>query len=70
MQVAKADHVLDALHRGRVHRLDAAFRREPQFVPIVVADLDAATLGRDDPGSDGHIEFASGHGLDPYVVTL
>ena len=24
----------------------------------------------DDPGSDGDIELALGHGLDPYVVSL
>ena len=27
VKVAEADHVLDALNGGRVHRLDAAFRR-------------------------------------------
>lgn len=39
MEVAEADHVLDAGHRRRVHRLDAALRRQPLLFAVVVNNL-------------------------------
>ena len=70
MEVSEADHVLDALHRGRVHRLDPPLGREPHLVSVVVDHLDLPPFGGYDPGPDGHVEFAAGYRLHPYVVAL
>ena len=40
VEVAEADHVLDALHGGRVHRLDAPLRGQPYLVAVVVHNLE------------------------------
>lgn len=40
------------------------------YLAVVVFDLNAAALCRDDPGPDGHVELPPRHRLDPYVVPL
>ena len=70
MEVAEADHVLDALHGGGVHGLDTPLGRQPHLVAVVVDHLDLPPLGRDDPGPDGHVELAPRYRLHPYVVAL
>lgn len=70
MQVAERDHVLDALHGGGVHRLDAPLRRQPLLCAVIVLHLDASSLGRYNPGPDGYIELPTRYRLDPDVVTL
>lgn len=39
VEVAEADHVLDPLHRGRVHGLDATLRGQPLLLAVVVDNL-------------------------------
>lgn len=40
------------------------------YFAVVVNDLDPFALGRNDPGTDRHIEFSFGAGLDPDIVAL
>lgn len=40
------------------------------YFAVVVNDLDPFALGRNDPGTDSHIEFSFGAGLDPDIVAL
>ena len=44
MEIAQANHVLDALDGGRVHGLDPSLRREPQLVPVIVDHLATSKL--------------------------
>jgi hypothetical protein len=40
------------------------------YFAVVVNDLDPFALGRNDPGTDSHIEFSFGARLDPDIVAL
>lgn len=70
MEIAKGNHILHTLHRGRVHRLDAPLGRQPLLCAVIVLHLDASSLGRYNAGSDGYIELPTRYRLDPDVVTL
>ena len=43
VEVSEADHVLDSLNGGRMHRLDPALRCQPLLLSVVVNHLETKT---------------------------